>query len=130
VLEAGGLKHASAAFDSKFLAIDRILTRFMTSFPKSARASLRESTFPFDRVLADTVAVLNTVARASMMQLQSVSRFEESRSKMFNAAHEIVAIAEGLEKTHEIWWQVPMTVGRCACIYLECTNVCVIDGVG
>jgi hypothetical protein len=104
------MKNAPDPIVHKFWATDRILIRIISSLPRTPRPFLRESSLPYDRVLAD-LAICNTFIYSCTIQLHRIfASRDESRFKMLLAASDIVAVAQGLHKTPEIYWPTGIMV--------------------
>jgi hypothetical protein len=105
------IESAPSDYSFRFRSGDRTLNRFLISMPRTPRTYLPESALPYDRVLAD-LAACNTSLSCCIIHYHGyfASSSDESRSKMLSAASVVVAVAQGLEKTPEIYWELGMMV--------------------
>jgi hypothetical protein len=109
-LGAKTLEEASFTVANDFRIMDRVIYQLNSTVPDHPPAST-SSYIPHDSRIAE-LALIQTVCRSTLMQLHGIfaEHSTESHKKVINAAYEIVAIARELEKTEEIYWQVPINV--------------------
>jgi hypothetical protein len=112
ILEVKSIEDAPLKITHKFQATDRILTKMISSFPRTPRSFLREINLPHNLVVSD-LAICSMSLYLCTIQLHgsTAAHDEDSRSKMLSAASDIVAVAQGLHKIPEIYWPMGITVG-------------------
>jgi hypothetical protein len=111
-----GLKRfqdASLEFMLDFMNVERAVLTIIATIPPVPRLAMTSEQFQFryDQELAN-LANAQTVMRAVLIQLHGSfwQNDPESHSKVIRATQEIVAIAQGMQKTNEVCWQIPIPV--------------------
>jgi predicted sugar kinase len=102
---------ASPEFISDFKKVEPAVLTIIATIPSVPRLPTTAEQYQFDQELAN-LANAQTIMRAVLIQLHGPfwQNDPESHAKVIKATQEIVAIAQGMQKTNEVCWQIPIPV--------------------